>query len=85
MFVHTHAIIPCRIFGPRLSVRVPLYPDRGLPLSPNSVLHVRPKISTERPPPFIVGLIRSPQSCFITFIQDFTLNLSITLSSFGTH
>ena len=38
--------------------RVPLSPDRGLPLSPNSVLHVWHQISTERPPPFIVGLIR---------------------------
>ena len=32
--------------------------DRGLPLSPNSGMHVWPQISTERPPPFIVGLIR---------------------------
>ena len=39
-------------------MRVPLYPDRGLTLSPNSVLHVRTQISTERPPPIIVVLIR---------------------------
>ena len=56
-FVHTRVIFPCHIFGPCSSVRVPLSPDRGLPLSPNSVLHVRPQISTECPPPFIVGLI----------------------------
>ena len=43
-FVHTHAIIPCRIFVPCVSVCVPLSLDRGLPLSPNSVLHVRPQI-----------------------------------------
>ena len=59
MFVHTHVILPCRIFGPCLSVRVPLSPDRGLPLYPNRVLHVRLQISTERPPPVIVRLICS--------------------------
>ena len=57
MFVRTHAILPGRVFGPCSSVRMPLSLDRGLPLSPNSVLHVRPQISTERPPPFIMGLI----------------------------
>ena len=34
-----------------------LYFERGLPLSHNSALHVRPRISTLRPPPVIVGLI----------------------------
>ena len=52
-----HVILPCHIFGPFLSVRMPLSTDRGLPLSPNSVLHVQPQISTKRPPPLIVGLI----------------------------
>ena len=47
--VRTHAILPCRIFGPCLSVRAPLSPDRGLPLSANCVLHVWPEI--------ILGLI----------------------------
>ena len=84
-FVHTRAILPCCIFGTCSSMRMPLYPDRGLPLSPNIVLHVRPQISTERPPLFIVGLIWYLQSCFITLIQDFNLNLSITHSSFGTN
>ena len=56
-FVHTRAILPYRIFGPCLSVRVSLSPDRGLPLSTNSVLHIRPQISTKRPPLCIVGLI----------------------------
>ena len=32
--------------------------DRGLPLSPNSALHVWPRISAVRPPLVIVGLIR---------------------------
>ena len=85
MFVHTHAILPCCIFGLYLSMRVPLSPDRGLPSSTNIILHVRPQISNERPPPFIVGLIWSPQSCFITLIQDCTINISITHSSFGTN
>ena len=58
MFVRMHAILPCRIFGPCSSVRVPLYPDSGLTLSTNSVLHVLPQIITKRPPLFIVGLIR---------------------------
>ena len=57
-FVCTRATLPCHIFGLCPSVCVPLSPDRGLPLSPNSVLHVRPQISTERPQQFIVGLIR---------------------------
>ena len=74
MFVHTHVILPCCIFGPCLSVRVPLSPDRGLPLYPNSVLRVQPQISTKCPPLFIVGLIHSYKSCFVTFIQVFTLN-----------
>ena len=59
--------------------------DRCLPLSPNIALHVRPRISTKRPPPVIVGIIWSPQSFFITFIQYCTLNISVTHSSFGTH
>ena len=84
-FVHTRSILPCRFFGMCLSVCVPLSLDSGLPLSLNSVLHVRPQISTERLLPFIVVLIRSPQSCFVTLIQDCTLNLSIIHSSFGTH
>ena len=58
MFVCTHDILPCCVFGPCLSVHVPLSPDRGLPLSPNIVLHVLPQISIERPLPFIVVLIR---------------------------
>ena len=57
-FVCMRVILPCRSFGPCSSVRVPLSRDMGLPLSPNSVLYVRPQISTERPPPVIVGLIR---------------------------
>ena len=61
MFVCKRAILPCCIFGLWLSVCVPLSPDRGLPLSNNSVLHVWPQLSTEHPPPFIVGLIWSPQ------------------------
>ena len=85
MFVRTRAIPPCQFFGQCLYVRVPLSPDRGLPLSTKIVLHVQPQISTKRPLPFIVGLIRSPQSCFITLIQYCTLNLSIAHSSFGTH
>ena len=85
MFVHTRAILPCCIFGPCPSVRMPLSPDRGLPLCTNRVLHARPQSSNERPPPFIVGLIRSPKSCFTTLIQDCTLNLSITHSLFCTH
>ena len=56
-FVCTRDILPCRLFGLCSSVRMPLYPDRGLPLFPNSVLHVQPQISTERPSQFIVGLI----------------------------
>ena len=58
---------------------------RGLLLYNNIVLHVRPQISAKLPPPVIVGLIRPPQSCFIKLIQDCTLNISITHSSFGTH
>ena len=85
VFVRTHSILLCPVFGPCSYVRVPLSPDRGLPLSPNSVLNVQLQIITERPLPFVVGLIRSSQSCFITLIQDYTLNLSITHSSFGTH
>ena len=85
MFVCTRAILPCHVFVPCFSVRMPLSPDRGLPLSPNSVLYVRPQISTESPLLFIVELIWSPQSCFITLIQDCTLNLSIAHSSFGHH
>ena len=85
MFIHTRAILSCRIFGPCSSVRVPLSHDRGLHWSTNSILHVWPQISTGRPPPFIEGLIWSPQSCFIKLIQDCTLKLSITQSSFGTH
>ena len=84
MFARTHAILPCYVFGPCSSMRAPLSPDKGWPLFPNSVLHVWPQISTKHPLPFIVGLIQSPESCFITLIQDFTLNLSITNSSFGT-
>ena len=85
MFVRMRAIIPCNVFGTRLSVHLPLYPDRGLTLNLNSVLHVQPQISTKHPLPFIMGLMRSPQFCFTTLIQDFILNLSITHSSFGTH
>ena len=77
--------LSCCVFGTCSSVRVSLSPDRGLPLFPNIVLHVWPQISTEHPPPFIVGLIWSPQYCFITLIQYCTLNLSISHSSFGTH
>ena len=84
-FVRTCAILPCHVFGPCSSVRVPLSPARGLPLSTNSVLHVRPQISTEHPLPFIMGLIWSSQSCLSTLIQDCTLNISITHSSFGNH
>ena len=40
-------------------MRVPLSPDRGLPLSTNRFLHVLPQISNERPPLFIVVLIRA--------------------------
>ena len=56
-FVCTRAILTCHVFGLCLSVRVPLSPDRCLPLSPNSILNVRPQISTEHPLLFIVGLI----------------------------
>ena len=59
-FVRTRVIILCCVFVLCLSVRVPLSPDRGLPLSPNSVLHVQPQISTKRHLIFIVGLIWSP-------------------------
>ena len=31
-FIHTRTILPCLIFGPCSSVRVPLSPDRGLTL-----------------------------------------------------
>ena len=84
-FVHMSDILSFHIFGPCSSVRVPLSTDRSSPLSPNSVLHVRSQISNERPPPFILGLFCSPQSCFITLIQDCNLNLSITHSSLITH
>ena len=43
-------------------MRMPLFTDRGLPLSPKIVLHVRPQISTELPPPVIVGIIFWEQS-----------------------
>ena len=58
MFVRTRAILPCHVFGLCSSVRVPLSPERGLPLSSYSVLHVQTQISTELPLPFIVGIIR---------------------------
>ena len=84
-FFRTHVILPCHVFVPFLSVRVTLSPDRGLPISPNIVLYVQPQISAEHPLLFIVGLIWSPQYCFITLIQGCTLNLSTSHSSFGTH
>ena len=59
--------------------------DRGFNLSPNIALNVWILISTVSSPPVIVGLIQSSQSCFIKLIQDFTLNISISHSSFGTN
>ena len=56
-FVRTCVILPYCIFRLCSYVRVPLSPDRGLPLSANSVLHIRPQISTECLQPVIVGLI----------------------------
>ena len=55
-FVRTRAILYCHVFGLCLFMRVPLSPDRGLPLSPNIVLYIQPQISTELPLPFLVGL-----------------------------
>ena len=56
-FVHMHAILTFHVFGLCSYVRMPFSPDRGLPLSPNSVLHIWTQISTELPLPFIAGLI----------------------------
>ena len=89
IYVRSHLYIHISIYMSLYHARLCSCPyllwDRGLSLSPNSALHVWPRISTERPLPVIVGLIRSPQYCFITLIQDCILNLSITHSSFGTH
>ena len=92
-FVRKRAILPCLsihqstcLWTVLVRARA-LYPlwDRGLPLSTNIALHVWTRINTGRPPPVIVVLIWSPQSCFITLIQDCNLNISIEHSSFGTH
>ena len=69
-FVRTCAILSCHVFGTCSYVHMPLYPDVSLPLSPNSVLNVRPLLSTERPLLFIVEIIRKNHDTlrYVTFL-----------------
>ena len=78
MFVRTRDLLPCRVFRLFSSVLIPLSPDRGLTLSPNRVLHIRPQISTERPLLFIVRLI-----CIDSVVyQEIKSRIGIKLSTY---